>query len=475
MLGGLSDPTPFPWPEHVGFVDAETMHPLDASADPLQRALSGNRLHKETHLLRRVNDSDPKRYVRVDSARLEAENSEPLVVLVIDDVSNEERNRQVVERKSRLDALGQLTGGIAHDFNNLLTSLLYSVVLAGRTDDAVERNENLKEAENSINRARSLTARLLTFARKQPGLADGRSVQKIFGDFERLIRPMMEASIDIQMEADDSDLVVYADQTQLESALLNLVLNSRDAILRAGKGNRIQIRARPMPSSREGGAPAADDEKHFRFVEISVTDNGPGMDEETLARATDPFFTTKDTNSGTGLGLAMVYGFARQSEGDLRIYSEEGVGTTIQLTLPRGAEEGQREEPVVDDEIVPGQGQTILIVEDEFHILSVTSKLLREIGYDVITAASGQEAFELTEAGTSFDLLLSDVVMPGKVGGFELAKRVRKIRPNVPVIYMSGYTGFTASEMGEVIAPLLQKPSPPADLSRALADALKGA
>lgn len=471
MLGGLSQPTPFEWPEDIKFVDAETMSPLDNSADPLKRALSGNQLHKETHLINRLGAGDDRRYVRMDSAKLEMEGEE-LLVLVIDDVSNEERNRQVVERKSRLDALGQLTGGIAHDFNNLLTSLLYSIVLARRTNDAVSRVEHLQEAETSINRGRSLTSRLLAFASKQPGLAEARSTSKVLNDFDKLMRPMLEASITLSLEIEDPSLIVYCDQTQLESAMMNLVLNSRDAILLSGKGNRITLKARAVaaPAGNKDETPV--DTRAFRFVEISVTDNGPGMNEETLARATDPFFTTKDTNSGTGLGLAMVYGFARQSSGDFRIYSEFGIGTTVQLTLPRGTQSGNREGPTEDQDIIPGSGQTILLVEDEMQILTVASKLLKDIGYNVVTATSGKEALERLDAGDYFDLLLTDVVMPGEVGGFELARRVKLARPNVPVLYVSGYTGFTSNEMGEVVAPLLQKPTPPAELSRALSLAL---
>lgn len=467
MLGGLSEPTPFDWPDEIRFVEAETMQPLENSADPLSRALSGNKLFKETHLLRRKGDGDDRRYVRIDSATLDHEDGD-LLVLVIDDVSNEERNRQVVERKSRLDALGQLTGGIAHDFNNLLTTLLYSIVLARRSDNALKREEMLREAEASINRARSLTSRLLSFASKQPGIADSRPAAAIFSDFQNLIRPMLEANIALETEVADANLLVYCDQVQLESALMNLVLNSRDAIMRGNRGHKISLRARAVPGPGSSDATNIMQKSALRYVELSVTDNGPGMDEETLARATDPFFTTKDTNSGTGLGLAMVYGFARQSNGDFRIYSELGVGTTVQLTLARGTESGYREAPMRGEDIILGGGQTVLLVEDEYPILKVASKLLEDIGYVVVPAKSGREALDILQSGRDVDVLLTDVVMPGEFGGFELARRARNDRPDLPVLYMSGYTGFTSSEMGVVVAPLLQKPTPPAELSRAL-------
>ena len=479
MLGGISDPVPFPWPDAVHFLDAESLHPLEASADPVRRALSGNRLHSETHLMRRLQPGEDRRYVRVGSATVDNDDSGIHVVLVIDDVSNEERNRQVVERKSRLDALGQLTGGIAHDFNNLLASQLYAVDLARTTEDPMKREAYLETALNSIQRGRTLTSRLLAFARRQPGLATVRSTTEIFSDFQKLVRPMIEEKIDVFFDVDDPELRHFCDQTQLETALMNLVLNSRDAILRSGKGNRIDVRARPVRSTNSeldsqqvGDAPEEVDGASYRYVEISVTDNGPGMDAETLSRCTDPFFTTKDTNSGTGLGLAMVYGFVRQADGDLRIYSEEGVGCTVQMTLPRGAEQGGREQPMPLEQIEKGTGETILIAEDEPVLTLMLTDVLQDLGYRVLASNSGMQALRLAESGAEFDMLLTDVVMPGAVGGFELARRLRAMRPNLPVVYLSGYTGFTASEMGEVQAPLIQKPATPQELAEVISKVL---
>ncbi|MEM6304250.1 MAG: ATP-binding protein [Pseudomonadota bacterium] len=480
LLGGVSDEVPFDWPESVRFLEAESMKPLDASADPVRRARSGHLLRNETHLMRRVQEGDDTRYVRVTSVSLEGGSDATQTVLVIDDVSNEERNRQVVERKTRLDALGQLTGGIAHDFNNLLASQIYAIDLARRAGDAEKRDRYLRAVENSINRGRSLTAQLLAFAKKQPALASVKQTSLVFKEFGALVKPMLEASIEVKIGEVDPELRHFCDQTQLETALMNLVLNSRDAILRTGRGNRIDIQARAVRSStRELDARQTADETQetllgdtFRYVEIRVADNGPGMDAETLARCTDPFFTTKDTNSGTGLGLAIVYGFMRQADGDLRIYSEEGIGTTVQLTLPRGTEEGARESALPPDTLMEGNGETLLLVEDEYQLQMVMADVLRDLNYVVITAASGSEALRIAERGDHFDLLLTDVVMPGTVGGFELARELRRVRPRLPVIYMSGYTGFTAAEMGTVQAPLLQKPAPPAELAEAVSFAL---
>ena len=372
-----------------------------------------------------------------------------------------------------------MTGGIAHDFNNLLAAQLYAVDLARTAEDQEKRSEYLSLASGSIERGRELTSRLLTFARKQPGLATSRKTSDVFADFENLMRPMIEAHVAMTFVVDDPDLHHFCDQTQLETALMNLVLNSRDAILRSGKGNRIDIRARAVHASDEGPNDldgldhSSVDGATYRYVEISVSDNGPGMQDETLARSTDPFFTTKATNSGTGLGLAMVYGFVAQSEGDLRLYSEVDVGTTIQMTLPRGTLLGDREERMQEEAVSQGDGETILVVEDEPQLLMMINHALKDLGYDTITATSGTEALQIVEDGEAFDLLLTDIVMPGKVGGFELAQRVRAQRPEMPVIYTSGYTGFNAAEMGEVQAPLLQKPASPTELALTLKQALR--
>jgi len=479
-LLGLSDRRlPADWPKGVRFVDTKDMVPLEASADPLIRALSGRHVHKETHLLNRADGA--AFHVRIDSAMPEDATGDLPVVLVFDDVSEEERNRHVVERKNRLDALGQLTGGIAHDFNNLLASMLYAIDLAGSAKSVEKRAIFHATARSSVERGRELTARLLSFARRQPGLARVVSVSQVFAEFDELIRPMLEAKIEVSYDISEEDLSLFCDLTQFESALMNLVLNSRDAMLRAGKGTTIKIRARPsdMPrnttlddgQSRRSRHQSPTIEGH-RFVAVTVTDDGPGMDAETLKRSTDPFFTTKESNSGTGLGLAMVYGFAQQSNGDLMLYSEVGVGTTIQLVLPRGAPDGLREAPMERRQPAKGHGERILLVEDEPRLLSMMSEVLEDVGYSVIEANSGQDAINAMEEGIAFDLLLTDVVMPGAIDGFELAKRVRARYPDMPVIYTSGYAGFTAFEMGEVQATLIQKPASPEELAAAIQTAL---
>ena len=492
MLGGKSEPTPFKWPKEIKFLHVIDLHPLDASSDPVNRALAGQTLTGETHLMTSRNSKE-NRYVRVSSAVVDDPSNRLRSVVVLDDVSQLERNRQQVERKGRLDALGQLTGGIAHDFNNLLATILYAMQLT-RSDNISERSDRvLNTAIGAVERGRELTGRLLAFAKRQPGLTRSRSLVESFAEFEALARPTIEETVELTFLPPDPELLVHCDHGQLDNALLNLTLNSRDAIMRSGKGSRIVVKARAIDEvdadlemrrqdqqsyiaqgMREEHArdQARDDERAYRYVEISVTDDGPGMPDAVKMRAIDPFFTTKDTNSGTGLGLSMVYGFIQQSDGELRIYSELGFGTTIRLILPRGTIDNEREKPMTRLPISRGDGQQILVVEDEESLLQMMQELLGELGFNIVAARSGQEALDLVEGGQPFDLMLTDIVMPGGIGGFELAKRVRDTRPNVPIVYMSGYTGFTTAEMGSVVAPLVQKPCPPAELAKVLAEQL---
>lgn len=494
ILGGLDRNPPFDWPDEIKFVDPDDMNPFTAGESPIERALSGKTLKLESAIMTRKKAVDP-RYVRLSSAKLdEAESPDIGTVIIIDDISEQERNRQQVERSSRLDALGQLTGGIAHDFNNLLATIEYAIQLAQNTDDPETRLGYHTTALNSVRRGANLTNRLLAFAKRQPGLARSALVDDVLGEFAELSRPTIEESIKLEFRADDEDLWVFCDVAQLENALLNLVLNSRDAMIRSGQGDTITLTARGVAEieadevlrqedphsyiakglhSEHAADLAREDGFAYRYVEIAVSDNGPGMENEVMRRAIDPFFTTKDTNSGTGLGLSMVYGFAQQSNGELRIYSEVGHGTTVRLLLPRGTQNGEREDPIQRLPAQLGAGQLVLIVEDEIALLKMMRDVVGSLGYKVKTASNGFDALAMISEGVPIDLLITDVVMPGGLGGFDLARSARQVKPGLPVIYMSGYTGFSPEEMGEVVAPLIQKPSPPTTIAEAINKALK--
>lgn len=492
ILGGISEEVPFDRPKEVKFLDREDLSPLDASSDPINRTLAGQVLDQEIALMQRAGVGDG-RYVRLTSGKLNDANSVVKTVLVIDDVSVAEQNRQQVERSSRLDALGQLTGGIAHDFNNLLATIQYTVQLVADSEEAQEREEYSQMAMESVERGAQLSSRLLTFAKRQPGVSQSIGVETLLEDFKGLVEPTIKKAISIEFRIDDPDMSVFCDSAQLENALLNLVINARDAILSEESGGKITIAVRGVSELKATSADRVDDpsrypnmmleaelgalgEGHsdltYRYVEFSISDDGPGMTPDVKRRALDPFFTTKSTNSGTGLGLSMVYGFVQQSGGELYIYSEVGSGTTMRLLLPRGSVNDTREEPVLRELPVPGNGQRILIAEDEPHLRRAMNDLVTGLGYQVSTATCGGTALEMIESSSDFDLLLTDIVMPGGIGGFELAAKVRSIRPKLPILYMSGYAAYSEKEMGVVIAPLLQKPCSPRALAEHLHNAL---
>ncbi|MEY1554996.1 PAS domain-containing protein [Yoonia sp. R2331] len=483
MLGALQQEPPLPWPPEYLFLSPNDLLPIKEEDSPVQRSLRGEALNGELYVIRRRNGAD-LRYLRMSNAQVNGGfETDVTSVLILDDISEQERNRQQIERSSRLDALGQLTGGIAHDFNNMLATIEYAVQLSQDQDDPARANDFLQTALGAVRRGADLTQRLLAFAKSQPGLAKSWLIEDVFNHFSALVKPTIEERITLVFSIEDPGMYIFCDRSQLENAMLNLVLNSRDAIVRSGHGDTIRISARNVTNQLgqtiDGDGQAAtsdnaepDDDRSSRFVELAVSDNGPGMDEEVKKRATDPFFTTKESSAGTGLGLSMVYGFATQSQGQLRIYSELEHGTTVRILLPRGTYEGGREGPVARKRAVSGNGQHVLLVENEERLLDIMTELLISLDYKVTTATSGAQALAIVEDGLDYDLLLTDVVMPGKLGGFDLARAVRRIDPEKPVLYMSGYTGFSEAEMGEVVAPLIQKPCPPDELGHTLYDAL---
>ena len=470
QLGGAEPP--LVWPAHLVLQEPGEDGRVIPWPELLADALGAKQLKGRILVLKDSSRSEDLHFIRLASAAIDMRSGKLSAILLLDDITDLERNRQQIERNSRLDALGQLTGGMAHDFNNLLATILYAIELARKDTTSDTARAMLERALTSIGRGRELTARLLTFARRQPGSSRSSAVTELFDEFAQVAHSAVEASVELVFEPGDEDLRVYCDPAQLENAMLNLVLNSRDAIRSSGIGDKIRIGARGVTTSNPSLLHRQGDDatvgQDYRFVEITVTDNGPGMSAEVRRRATDPFFTTKEKAKGTGLGLAMVYGFVRQSNGEMRIYSDEGRGTTIRMTLPRGGMEDEREEPQDRPEVPRGQGETVLLTEDEPDLLFMMSQMLQELGYRVIEASDGRAALEMVEAGTSFDILLSDVVMPGGIDGIELARRVHDRHPDKGILLMSGYVSLSEEAREQVDFPVLQKPCMPSELSEAL-------
>jgi PAS domain S-box-containing protein len=345
--------------------------------------------------------------------------------------------QDALRQAQKVEAIGQLTGGIAHDFNNLLTGIIGSLALVRRrmaTNNPDDIPRLMDAASAAALRAAALTHRLLAFGRRQSLDTRPNDVNRIVTGIEDLLRRTMGERIDLVCKLSGDLWTASTDANQLESALLNLAINARDAM---PDGGHLTIETANVQLD---GAYASlhEDVQAGEYVTVSVSDTGIGMPPEVLEKALDPFFTTKPVGEGTGLGLSVIYGFIKQSRGHLRIYSEAGQGTTVKLYLPRALQDAIDLKPVTL-ETPRGHGETILVVEDDATVLSIISDVLRDLGYQVLTAADARFAIPLLQSKAAIDLLISDVILP-HVNGRKLAETARTLRPALKVLFVSGYS-----------------------------------
>ncbi len=388
-------------------------------------------------------------------------------------VAQREEAEEALRQAQKMEAVGHLTGGIAHDFNNLLTIIGGNIDIARRALAAAEMaraNRAMDSAQKGAERATALTQRLLAFSRRQPLAPKSINVDRLVAGMADLLHRALGETVRLETVSTPGLWRVEADPNQLESALLNLVVNARDAMPEGGNLIIETGNARLDRQYAEAHAEVAPG----NYVVMAVTDTGHGMSRETLARVFDPFFTTKEVGKGTGLGLSMVYGFVKQSGGHVKIYSEPGDGTTVKIYLPRlmsGAAEEEEREQLVDR---AGAEQIILVVEDDDDVRSYTVEILREIGYRVLEAGDGPAALRILQRQQQkIDLLLTDVVMP-KMSGRELVDRAREHRQDLKVLYTSGYTRNAIVHGGRLDAgiEMIAKPFTYQDLAEKVADML---
>ncbi|MFD0324309.1 ATP-binding protein [Lysobacter gummosus] len=364
------------------------------------------------------------------------------------------RTEEQLAHSQRLDAIGQLTGGIAHDFNNLLTVMSGSLqLLEMECDDKPEASELIASALRSVGRGAELTGKLLAFARRQRLVPQAVDAPSLLRDVESMLKRTLGESVRLYVRCESELPAAYVDPTQLDAALVNLALNARDAMPRGGE---ITIEAR---SHRIGEQGASAELAAGRYVRITVSDTGRGMAPETLARAMEPFFTTKEVGRGSGLGLSMVYGFAKQSGGHLRIGSTLGYGTQVDLYLPAAQASAIAAAPVNGTRI-EGKGETILVVEDDQAVRDIAVAFLRSSGYQVLAVGNAAEALRRLSGEEAIDVLFSDVMLGEGINGKELALAARQLRPDLPVLLTSGYETDAAGEpTADVWAfELLRKP-----------------
>jgi PAS domain S-box-containing protein len=374
------------------------------------------------------------------------------------DITAQRRAEDHLRQAQKMEAVGRLAGGVAHDFNNILGIITACTeLLRDRIDPGGEPSEYISNIRKAVEQGTSLTRQLLAFTRKstvQPQLLD---LNVRLKDVTKLIRPLMGDDVEVVVVPRCASAIIEIDPGQLDQIVLNLAVNSRDAMPRGGKfiletasvelDEIFTAQHRPM--------------KTGHYVLLAVTDTGTGMDQATLARVFEPFFTTKEVGKGTGLGLATVYGIVQQIGGHIWVYSEPGSGTAFKLYLPSGEDRiGEKAAPETEAVVPRRDGTTILLVEDDEIMLSLTRKLLEQNGYRVLEAKGGNAAIDIMQSHAgSIDILLTDVVMRG-MSGPELVSKVTASHPAIKAVYMSGYTGELIAYHEDVKKgiPLLEKP-----------------
>ena len=370
-----------------------------------------------------------------------------------------------LRQTSKMEAVGQLAGGVAHDFNNLLTVIMsYGAMLLEQLDAADPHRDDVQEIALAADRAAALTRQLLAFSRQQVMQPRVVSINVVISDIEKMLRRVIGEDVELAISLDPAVAAINADPGQLEQVLMNLVVNARDAMPRGGRLCISTSNSELSSESAQGSlhAPSGD------YVMLAVSDTGTGMTDEVKQRLFDPFFTTKDQGRGTGLGLSMVYGIVKQSEGEIYVYSEVGQGSTFKIYFPRVGMPADALSRAAEPNEVPQGKETLLVVEDDVTLRTLAARVLKNCGYTVYVAAGGVEALEIVCDPTTFvDAVVTDVVMPG-MNGRELLERLLACRPQMKSLLMSGYTDDDVLRRGVLQGQtaFLQKPFTPEQLAR---------
>jgi len=397
--------------------------------------------------------------------------SSPGIAIYFRDVTEHRRTKEArrlmeeqLHQSQKMEAVGQLTGGIAHDFNNLLMLVVGNLEVIERhegADDTVR--QSAVAARQAADRGAKLTAQLLSFSRRQP--LDPKLVDagRLISGFQGLIRRAVGEGCEIRLAIDDRLWLCHVEAAKLETALLNLALNGRDAM---PDGGVLEIAARNvvLDENFAGGLAAGP------YISVSVRDTGCGMPPETLERVFEPFFTTKEVGKGTGLGLSMVYGFVKQSQGHVAIDSAVGAGTTITVYLPKATHLSDAEDGPAQDETVPTGSGRILLIEDDEQLLKLISSMLVKLGYHVLCTRNAADALEVLQSETPIDAMVSDILMPNGMNGVDLAREARRLRNGIKILLASGHARDALTQCGalEDEFPIIGKPFYREELGRCL-------
>jgi signal transduction histidine kinase len=382
-------------------------------------------------------------------------------------------NEDAFRQAQKMEAVGQLTGGVAHDFNNILQVIVGNLELIRRIDDVAQIRRAADRALNGAHQASSLTQRLLAFSRRQPLDPKVTDVNSVVGGISELLNRSLGETVAIETVRAAGLWKVEVDPHALEAAILNLAVNARDAM---PEGGSLTIETSNAYLD-ETYASAHAELRPGQYVAISVSDTGGGMDKQTVERAFEPFFTTKPVGKGTGLGLSQVYGFVKQSNGHVKIYSELNEGTTVKIYLPRlDRPDNESTLTQANGFLKSSAGELILVVEDEESVRTYTVDALRELGYQVLEAQDGPTAMQLLEKRVRIDLLFTDVVLPGGMTGAQVAAKARELYPGLKVLFTTGYARNAIFHQGRLDKGvlLITKPFSFEDLSTKIRDVLDG-
>ena len=401
------------------------------------------------------------------------QDGESIFVGIIHDLTGRKQTEEQLRQAQKMEIVGQLSGGIAHDFNNLLTVIVGNAEHLG---EQLKSRQDLQRIADDIcqagERGAELTQRLLAFSRRQ--LLQPRPIDchELLDSMRKLLRRTLRENIEIQITPNSNEIRAFADRAQLESSVLNLALNAQDAMPNGGHLTlstgvaSLDAHYHDLHPEIEAG----------EYAMIAVTDDGVGMTPEVVSRAFEPFYTTKEIGKGSGLGLSMVYGFAKQSNGHVAIYSEPGLGATVRIYLPHVGAKGQNpsDDILADEKSIPRGHEKILVAEDDPFVRSSVILRIESLGYSVVAAINGNDALLKLRNNPDIDMLFTDIVMPGGMSGWELADLAQQIRPGLPVLYSSGYPQEALVDLGRASAQsiILTKPYRKVELAHRLREAL---
>ena len=401
------------------------------------------------------------------------QDGESIFVGIIHDLTERKLTERQLQQAQKMEMVGQLSGGIAHDFNNLLTVIVGN---AEHLSEQLKSRLDLRQLADDIcqagERGAELARRLLAFSRRQLLRPRAIDCHELIASTCKLLKRTLRENIEVTTAFNADAIFAFADSGQLESAVLNLALNAQDAMAAGGRLT-ISTGIASLDDDDQGVHP---DIESGEYAMIAVTDNGEGMAPDVAARAFEPFFTTKEVGKGSGLGLSMVYGFVKQSNGHVSIYSEPGLGTTVRIYLPNVTPNASRSssQPAADEEALPRGNETILVVEDDPFVRSSVILKVESLGYKVVLAVDGREAVMKLRTNPEIDMLFTDIVMPGGMSGWEVAELAQQMRPGLPTVFTSGYALEALVDQGR--APMksivLTKPYRKAELAHRLREAL---